>query len=116
MYITAIPNRGSPPAILLREGYREGGKVKTRTLANLSQLPPEAVAALRRVLKGDKLVDSRDRFEAIASLHHGHVQAVLNTMQRLGFAQLIASRPSRQRNLVVAMRWLSTRTSHSRPT
>lgn len=103
MYITAIPNRGSPPAILLREGYREGGKVKTRTLANLSKLPPEAVAALRRVLKGDQLVDSRDRFEAIASLHHGHVQAVLNTMRRLGFAPLLASRPSRQRNLIVAM-------------
>jgi transposase len=103
MYIATIPNRGSPPAILLREGYREGGKVKTRTLANLSKLPPEAVAALRRVLKGDKLVDPRDGFEATASLHHGHVQAVLDAMRRLGFAHLIASRPSRQRNLVVAM-------------
>ena len=103
MYIATIPNRGSPPAILLREGYREGGKVKTRTLANLSKLPPEAIAALRQVLQGDQLVPASEAFEAIASLHHGHVQAVLDTMRRLGFAQLIASRPSRQRDLVVAM-------------
>jgi len=103
MYIATIPNRSSPPAILLREGYREGGKVKTRTLANLSKLPEAAVAALRRVLKGDTLITADDAFEAITSRHHGHVQAVLAAMQRLGFAHLIASRPSRQRNLVVAM-------------
>ena len=103
MYIATIPNRGSPPAILLREGYREGGKVKSRTLANLSKLPPEAVAALRQVLKGDKLIKAGDAFEVIASPHHGHVQAVWIAMQRLGFANLIASRPSRQRDLVVAM-------------
>jgi transposase len=103
MYIARIPNRNSPPAILLREGYREGGKVKTRTLANLSKLPPDALAVLRQVLQGEKLVPSRDAFEAITSLHHGHVQAVLNAMRQLGFAQLIASRPSRQRNLIVAM-------------
>jgi hypothetical protein len=103
MYIATIPNRDSPPAILLREGYREGGKVKTRTLANLSKLPPEALAVLRQVLKGDKLVKAGDAFEAIASPHHGHVQAVWVAMQRLGFANLIASRPSWQRDLVVAM-------------
>jgi len=103
MYIATIPNRSSPPAILLREGYREGGKVKTRTLANLSTLPEAAVAALRRVLKGDTLITADDAFEAITSRHLGHVQAVLAAMQRLGFAHLIASRPSRQRNLVVAM-------------
>ncbi len=103
MYIATIPNRGSPPAILLREGYREGGKVKTRTLANLSKLPPEAIAALRQVLQGDTLVPASEAFEAITSLHHGHVQAVLDAMQRLGFSPLIASRPSRQRNLIVAM-------------
>jgi transposase len=103
MYIATVPNRGSPPAILLREGYRDGGKVRTRTLANLSKLPPEAVAALRQVLKGDTLIKASNAFEALTSHHHGHVQAVLDAMQRLGFAQLIASRPSRQRNLVVAM-------------
>jgi len=103
MYIATVPNRNSPPAILLREGYREGGKVKTRTLANLSKLPPEALAALRQVLKGDKLIKAGEAFEAIASPHHGHVQAVWIAMQRLGFANLIASRPSRQRDLAVAM-------------
>jgi len=103
MYIATIPNRGSPPAILLRQGYREGGHVKTRTLANLSKLPPDAVAALRQVLKGEKLVRAHDAFEAVASLHHGHVQAVLDAMRRLGFANLVASRPSRQRHLVLAM-------------
>ena len=103
MYIATIPNRGSPPAILLREGYREGGKVKTRTLANLSKLPPQALAALRQVLKGDQFVKTGDAFEAIGSPHHGHVQAVLAAMKRLGFASLIAARPSRQRDLVVAM-------------
>ncbi|MFQ5700960.1 MAG: IS1634 family transposase, partial [Acidobacteriota bacterium] len=103
MYIATIPNRSSPPAILLREGYRQGGKVRTRTLANLSKLPAEAVAVLRKVLQGEKLINARDAFEAISSPHHGHVQAVLDAMRRLGFAQLIASRPSRQRNLVVAM-------------
>ena len=103
MYIATIPNRGSPPAILLREGYREAGAVKTRTLANLSKLPADAIAALRQVLKGDTLIKADSAFEALTSHHHGHVQAVLNAMQRLGFAHLIASRPSRQRNLVVAM-------------
>ena len=103
MYIATVPNRGSPPAILLREGYRQGGHVKTRTLANLSKLPPDAVAALRQVLKGEKLVRAHAAFEAVASLHHGHVQAVLDAMRRLGFANLVASRPSRQRHLVLAM-------------
>jgi len=83
MYIATIPNRGSPPAILLRQGYREGGKVKTRTVANLSKLPPEALDAVRRVLKGETLVNASDAFEAIASLQHGHVQAVLDTMGRI---------------------------------
>jgi len=103
MYIATIPNRGSPPAYLLREGYREGGKVKTRTLANLSKLPPEALAVLRQVLKGNTLIKASDAFEAIASHHHGHVQAVRVAMQRLGLEKLIASRTSRQRDLVVAM-------------
>jgi len=103
MYIARIPNRNSPPALLLREGY-QGGKVKTRTQANLSKLPPEALMALRQVLRGETLVNPpRDAFEAVTSLHHGHVQAVLSAMRRLSFAPLIASRASRQRNLVVAM-------------
>ena len=103
MYIATIPNRDSPPAILLREGYREGGKVKTRTLANLSKLPPEALTVLRQVLQGDPLVKAGDAFEAIASPHHGHVQAVLVAMERLGFRKLIAARPSPERDLIVAL-------------
>jgi transposase len=103
MYIATVPNRNSPPAILLREGYRENGKVKSRTLANLSKLPPEAIAVLRQVLKGEKLVHPSEAFEAVTSLQHGHVQAVLDTMRRLGFERLLASRPSPQRDHVLAM-------------
>ena len=103
MYITRIPNRGSPPAILLREGYRQDGTVKTRTLANLSKLPPEAIELLRLYLKGYQLVPAAEAFDAIASLHHGHVEAVLLTMRRLGFASLLASRSSRPRELVLAL-------------
>lgn len=103
MYIATVPNRGSPPAILLREGYREHGKVKNRTLANLSQWPPAKVELLRRLLRGDSLAPVDQLFEVVASAHHGHVQAVRTAMQRLGFETLIASRPSRERALAVAM-------------
>jgi len=105
MYIASVPNRDSPPAILLREGYRENGKVKTRTLANLSKLPAEAIAVLRKVLKGQQMVSTDDAFEIVenGSRAHGHAQAVLIAMRRLGFSGLINSRPSRQRDLVVAM-------------
>lgn len=103
MYIATIPNRGSPPAILLREGYREHGKVKNRTLANLTHWPPQKVDLLRRVLRDEPLAPVDQLFEVVASSHHGHVQAVRLAMQRLGFEALIASRPSRERALVVAM-------------
>jgi transposase len=105
MYVAAVPNRNSPPAILLREGYREGGKVKNRTLANLSKLPPAAVEAIRRVLKGEQLVSTDELFEIVedGSPAHGNVEAVLTAMRRLGFAGLLCSRSSRQRDLVVAM-------------
>ena len=105
MYIATITNRDSPPAILLREGYREGGKVKTRTLANLSKLPMEAIAVLRQVLKGKQMVSTDEAFEIVedGSKAHGHAEAVLTAMRRLGFSGLINSRPSRQRDLVAAM-------------
>ena len=67
MYITRIPNRGSPPAILLREGYRQDGRVKTRTLANLSKLPPEAIELLRLYLKGHQLVPAAEAFDVIGT-------------------------------------------------
>jgi transposase len=103
MYIATVPNRGSPPAILLREGYREGGKVKNRTLTNLSKWPPQKIGLLRRLLRDEPLAPAAALFEVVASSHHGHVQAVRATMQRVGFDALIASRPSRERDLVVAM-------------
>jgi hypothetical protein len=105
MYIAYVPNRDSPPAILLREGYREGGKVKTRTLANLSKLPAEAIAVLIQVLKGKQMVAADEAFEIVqdGSRAHGHAEAVLTAMRRLGFPGLLNSRPSRQRDLVVAM-------------
>ena len=103
MYIATIPNRSSPPAILLRESYRQDGKVKTRTLANLTHWPPAQREALRRVLRGDMLVAPEDAFEIIRSLPHGHVAAVLGTLQRLGLESLLAAQKSRQRDLVIAM-------------
>lgn len=105
MYIATVPNRDSPPAILLRESYRENGKVKTRTLANLSKLPTEAIDALKQVLKGKQMVSTDDLFEIVedGSRAHGNAEAVLLAMRRLGFSGLINSRPSRQRDLVVAM-------------
>jgi transposase len=103
MYIATVPNRGSPPAILLREGYREHGKVKNRTLANLSHWPAEKVDLLRRLLRGEPLAPVGQVSEVVASPHHGHVQAVRTAMRRLSFETLIASRPSRERALVVGL-------------
>ncbi len=104
MYVARVPNRGSPPAILLRESYREGGKVKNRTLANLSRWPDDKVDALARVLKGlPAQVELAEAFEITRSLPHGHVAAVLGTARRLGIEELIDPAPSRQRDLVLAM-------------
>ncbi len=104
MYVTRVPNRGSPPAILLRESYREAGKVKTRTLANLTAWPEAKVDALSRVLKGQQPAAALDgAFEITRSLPHGHVAAVLGTVRDLGLEELIDALPSRQRNLVTAM-------------
>lgn len=103
MYIATIPNRSSPPAILLRESYRQDGKVNTRTLANLTHWPPAQLEALRRVLRGDTLVAPEDAFEIIRSLPHGHVAAVLGTLRRLGLESLLAAQKSRQRDLGIAM-------------
>jgi Transposase DDE domain len=104
MYVARIPNRGSPPAILLRESYREGGKVRNRTLANLSRWPEHKVDALARTLKGlPPKLDLSDAFEITRSLPHGHVAAVLGTARRLGIDELLDAAPSRHRDLVTAM-------------
>jgi hypothetical protein len=105
MYVVKVPNRGSPPAILLRESYREDGKVKNRTLANLSSWPGAKVDALTRVLKGQPppAAPLDEAFEITRSLPHGHVAAVLGTARQLGLDELIDPMPSRHRDLVVAM-------------
>jgi Transposase DDE domain len=104
MYVVKVPNRGSPPAVLLRESYREGGKVKNRTLANLSAWPEAKVEALSRVLKGQPPAAALEgTFEITRSLPHGHVAAVLGTLRQLGLDELIDPVPSRQRELVTAM-------------
>jgi len=105
MYVVRVPNRGSPPAVLLRESYREDGKVKNRTLANLSSWPEAKVEALARVLKGQPppAADLDGAFEITRSLPHGHVAAVLGTLRQLGLEELIDPVPSRSRDLVTAM-------------
>jgi Transposase DDE domain len=105
MYVVRVPNRGSPPAILLRESYREAGKVKNRTLANLSAWPEAKVEALSRVLKGQPPPAAAldEAFEITRSLPHGHVAAVLGTARKLGLDELIDPVPSRHRDLVTAM-------------
>ena len=103
MYIERVPNRSSPPAVLLRESFREGRRVKKRTLANLSKLPPAAIDVLRRVLRGEQLVNPEDAFTCLRSLPHGHVAAVLGTLRRLGLHTLLARDASRFRDLVVAL-------------
>jgi hypothetical protein len=103
MFVAKIPNRNSPPAFLLRESYREDGKVKTRTLANLTHLPQERINAVKAALKGTPLAPVSETFQIERSLPHGHVTAVLGTLRKLGLDKIIASRPSRERQLVLGM-------------
>jgi len=103
MHIHIVPNRGSPPTVLLRESFREGAKVGKRTLANLSSLSPAQIDAIRASLRGEPLQRPMQCFEAIASPAHGHVHAVTLAMQRLGLSSVIASKPCRERELVLAM-------------
>lgn len=103
MYIDVVPNRSSPPAVLLRESYREGGKTKKRTLGNLSALPEEAIDAIRSVLRGETLISAEEAFEIERARPHGDVAAVVGTMRQLGLPELIYSRRDRKRELVLAM-------------
>ena len=103
MYIDIVPNRKSPPAILLRESTRQGKKIVKRTIANLSSLSIAQAESIRRILKGEKLVNPEEHFDILRSPAHGHVDAVLVTIRRLGLDKLIASRRSKERDLVVAM-------------
>lgn len=103
MYIDIVPNRNSPPAVLLRESWREGKRTRKKTIANISDWPAEKIEALRRVLCDKPLVSLEDVFQAESATPHGHVEAILGTIAKLGLDQMIASKRSRERDLVVAM-------------
>ena len=103
MYVETVPNRNSPPAILLREGRREGKKVHKRTLANLTHWPKDKIERLRRVLKNEPLVHPDQLFLIERSLPHGHVELLLEAIRQLKLPALIDPRPSPKRDRVLAM-------------
>jgi hypothetical protein len=105
MYVATVPNRNSPPATLLRESFRQNGKVHNRTLSNLSHWPPEQVEALRRLLKGDYqgIPKLESAFEITRSLPHGHVAAVLAAMRHLHLETMLDAEPSRDRDRALAL-------------
>ena len=103
MYVAVVPNRGSRPAVLLRESYRDGAKVRNRTLANLSDWPAERIETLRAALRGDKLVPAGEGLEIVRALPHGHVAAALGTARRIGLDRLLPRGPERRRELALAL-------------
>jgi hypothetical protein len=103
MYVAIVPNRSSRPAILLRESYRDGARVKNRTLANLSDWAPEKIEALRAALRGDKLVPAGEGMEIVRALPHGHVAAALGMARQIGLDELLPDGPERQRDLALAL-------------
>lgn len=104
MYIEAVPNRNSPPAILLRESYRENGKVRKRTLCNLSDWPAAHIEGLRGVLKGGTVIPAeREAFTVIRSLPHGHVAVALGTARRIGLDRILSPDSNRYRDLILAL-------------
>ncbi len=103
MYIETISNRNSPPAILLRESWREGKKTKKRTIANLTNWPAEIVESFRKILLGAVAVHPKDLFSIERSVPHGHVKAILGMMHHLKLDDIIASKPCRERDLTLAM-------------
>src|SRR6266481_4305431 len=103
MYIETVPNRNSPPAILLREGWREGNKTRKRTLANLSDWPQEKIQTFRRLLRDEPLVSPQDLLATQKTLPHGHVEALLLAIRKLGLDSMISAKHCRERDLVLAM-------------
>src|ERR1700726_253662 len=103
MYVAVIPNRGSPPAILLRESYREAGKTKNRTLANLSGWPAERIEQFRAVLRGDNLLPAAEAVEIVRALPHGHVLAALGSARRIALDAVLPRRAPRRRDLALAL-------------
>ena len=100
MYVDIVPNRNSRPAILLREGWREGKRIRKRTIANLTEWPKAKVEALRRLLRDEPLMAPSDVFVVQRTLPHGHVEAVLGTIHQLELDRLIASKRCRERDLL----------------
>ena len=103
LYIETVPNRNSPPAILLREGWREGNKTRKRTVANLSACPQEKIETFRRLLRDEPLVSPQDLLATQKTLPHGHVEALLLALRKLGLDSMISAKPCRERDLVLAM-------------
>src|SRR5215218_7561606 len=106
MFIQVIPNRGSPPAILLRESYREGGKVKKRTLCNLTHWPPSLLEGFKALLEGGTVISapaSPEVFTIHRALPHGHVAAVLGTLRQIGLDRILGPDGNRCRDLAIAM-------------
>lgn len=103
MYVERIPNRNSPPAILLREAWRENGKIRKRTIANLSDWPEDKIEALRRVLRDEPVINPQEALVIEASRPHGHVEAILGTIGKIGLDECIFTKRNRQRDLVMAM-------------
>ena len=91
MYVARIPNRDSPPTYLLRESYRENGRVKNRTLANISHRALQQIRLVSRALKAERLVPADDDLRILRSLPHGHVQVVLEMIRHLKLDELITS-------------------------
>ena len=102
MYVAIVPNRGSAPAILLRESFRDGNKVKNRTLKNLSDWPAERIELLRAVLRGDELVPAGEGLEIVRALPHGHVLAALGTARRIKLDRLLPRALERRSKLALA--------------
>jgi hypothetical protein len=102
MYVAVVPNRGSPPAVLLRESYREDGKTKNRTLANLSRWPTQQVEQLRAVLRGERLLPAAKALEIVRALPHGHVLAALGTARRIELETLLPRRAASRRQRPIA--------------
>jgi len=104
MYIETVPNRNSPPCTLLRESYRQGGKVKKRTIANLSKWPSKLVEDFRALLRGGTVVvHLESSFDVTRSRPYGHVAAVLGTLRKIGLDRIIGGKGLREHALSVAM-------------
>jgi hypothetical protein len=103
MYVETIPNRGARPTVLIREAWREGKKIRRRTVGNITSLPERQIEQIRRTLKGEELVSSSEAFEILRSRPHGHVAAVVGVMNKLGIPELLSTRKHAKRQRVLAM-------------